>query len=766
MIVISQVGSMPEEDKKASILDNKWILLAIVFAIIVLNVYLRSPLLQFQGLFEPDGFLYYTAIQQAVSHGFIESNPVLLSGYPWHYSFGEDPMLIYATTIPYAILQYTGMSLLDVMRWVPVFFGVIEALAAYFLVRYLADSRFLGLLAMFFVSANSGNIARTAATVYRGDTFVSFFIIIALILMLKVITVKDRKRALWYTLAAGFMVSSGILIWTGGFIIPFLFFACTLPVIMFAFVIGDKEDLYRCMLLDAALLIGYVLNLVYLAAWPGIVHPTILTTPSFLAFLLPTVIGTFLAYWIVRERENGPAIIKAIANSLWTRTAFLLAAIAVIIIIVLATSGSYVHLLATNGNSIYGSGNIYSTTQELQSPFSPAERGFLWDSFGFQLVLAPIGAILFLFLAHLHGNTKHIKKGKITLNMYYSFVVIFSYLFWMAYLQFGAIRYNSMFSIPLALFSAYAIYLGVRLFSNWRLNVAGTLVPVNAIYAGFIFAILAMQVGMTYSQSATSGQADGINPYFLQAMSWMANNTAANSKVLALWPDGSVVEGWAHRQSYMDSVTGENSSRIAPFAQYILNVTPDTQYLTTDGPGGAWHPDYIVARYFWNDEIGGIAVEGNITKNLTDYGFSQLTSMTNSKVNNTIVYQFNNSNYVAQLRITPQSNGTTQTLALLGAVGSNKLALMRKLIFLNQSSLAYEVINLPVNRSVNYSLLVTYSGSSITGAEVLGQKLPYTNMFKMLYECSFTSCALGSGNVTAQLVYANADTKIIHLTYT
>ena len=140
--------------------------------------------------------------------------------------------------------------------------------------------------------------------------------------------------------------------------------------------------------------------------------------------------------------------------------------------------------------------------------------------------------------------------------------------------------------------------------------------------------------------------------------------------------------------------------------------------------------------------------------------------MTNSRVNNTIIYQFNNSNYVAQLRITPESNGTTQTLALIGSVGSNKLALMRSLIFLNQSNLAYEVINLPVNRSVNYSLLVTYSGSSITGAQVLGQKLPYTNMFKMLYECSYTSCALSSGNVTAQLVYANPDTKIIKLTYT
>ena len=752
--------------KKRSVLESKWLLYAIVIGIIILNVYLRSPLFQFQGLFEPDGFNYYTAIQQAVSNGFIESNPIMLSGYPWHYNEGEAPMLIYATVIPYAVLQYTGMSLLDVMRWVPVFFGVIEALAAYFLVRYLANSKILGLLAMFFVSANSGNIARTAATVYRGDTFVSFFIIVALIFMLKVLIAKERKRALWYTLAAGFIVSSGILIWTGGVAIPDLFFISAVLVTMFAFIVGDKEGLYRCMLLDAALLIGYVLNLIYLAAWPGIVHPTLFTTSSFLALLLPMVIGTALAYWIIKERDNGPAIVKTIAGSMKARTAFLLLAIVVIGIIVLAAFGSYIQFLVTNANSIYSSGNIYSTTQELQSPFSPAERGFLWDSFGFQLVLAPIGLILFIFLAHLHGNTRHIKKGKITLNMDYGFVVMFGYLLMMAYLQFGAIRYNSMFSIPLALFSAYAIYLGAKFFNNWRINAAGTMVPVNAIYAGFVFAILAMQIGMTYGQSSTSGQADGINPYFLQAMSWMANNTATNSKVLALWPDGSVVEGWAHRQSYMDSVTGENSSRIAPFAQYILNTTPDVQYLMTDGPKGAWHPDYIVARYFWTDEVGGIAIEGNITKNLTDFGFSQFSTMTNSRVNNTIIYQFNNTYQLAQLRITPEANGTSQTIALIGNRNSSQLALMRSVVLLNQSSLNYEVINMPANRSVNYSMLITYSGSSITGAELLGKKLPYTNMFKMLYECSFQSCAISSGNVSAQLVYANADTKIIHLTYT
>ena len=753
---------MAEEGKKRSILDSKWLLLAVVIAIIALNIYLRIYLLQFQGLFEPDGFYYYTAIQQAVAHGSIESQPILLSGYPFQHNFGEAPMLIYATTIPYAILQYFGMSLIDVMRLVPVFFGVIEALAAYFLVRYLANSKVLGLLAMFFVSASSGNIARTAATVYRGDTFVSFFIIVALIVMLKIISTKERKRALLYTLAGGLLVSSGMLIWTGGVAIPDVWFASMILVTIFAFVAAEKEGLYRCMLLDAALLIGYVLNLIYLSVWSGIVYSTLFSTPTFLVVLLPVIIGTLFAYWLISMKEKGRFnIVKTLTRSITTRTLFLIAVIVLSGIIAYATVGHYISYLVTNAHSIYSSGNIYSTTQELQPP----SIAFLWASFGFQLIFSTIGVILFFFFAHLHGNTRHIKKGILTLNMDYGFVVIFGYFIMMWYLQLGAIRYNSMLSIPLALFSAYALYMGVRFFTNWRLNIAGTMVPVNAIYVGFVIAMLGMQAAFTAGQSFTSAQADGVNTYFLQAMSWMANNTAANAKVLALWPDGSVVEGWAHRQSFMDSVAGENSSRIAPFAQWLLNTSPDMQYLSTDGPTGAWHPDYIVARYFWYQEIGGIAIEGNITQNLTDYGISYMTSLTSSKANSTTIYQFNNTQYVAQLRITPEANGTSQTLALFGPYGGTKLLLMRRVIFLNESSLAYEVINAPVNQSANYTLLITYTGTSITGAQLLGQKLPYTNMFKMLDECSFTSCALSTPNVTAQLVYANPDTKIIKLTY-
>ena len=87
-----------------------------------------------------------------------------ISGFPSHNAIGEAPGLLSVTVIPYDLLSFTGISYYTVMRWMPIVFGILEAITAYFLVKYLSKGRSLGLLAMFFLSISSGNIARTAAT--------------------------------------------------------------------------------------------------------------------------------------------------------------------------------------------------------------------------------------------------------------------------------------------------------------------------------------------------------------------------------------------------------------------------------------------------------------------------------------------------------------------------------------------------------------------------------------------------------------------------
>ena len=109
-------------------LDNNYIFLALAIAIMAVLIYMRTGLLVYQGMFEPDGFFYYTALKQIVASGFsiipMPSMHVLLSGYPWHNTFNEAPGVLWATLIPYFFLRFFGVSLLTVMRSVPILFGV------------------------------------------------------------------------------------------------------------------------------------------------------------------------------------------------------------------------------------------------------------------------------------------------------------------------------------------------------------------------------------------------------------------------------------------------------------------------------------------------------------------------------------------------------------------------------------------------------------------------------------------------------------------
>ena len=127
--------------------------------------------------------------------------------------------------------------------------------------------------------------------------------------------------------------------------------------------------------------------------------------------------------------------------------------------IVVAAFGGYVNTIAqASGVSAPTSTSqqaginyaVGATTQELQKPtFS-----FLYASFSLALYLAPIGVLLFLLLNKRLDGREEESKAFITPT----FIVLLAYLLVTAYLQYNAIRYNSLLSIPLALLSAYALY--------------------------------------------------------------------------------------------------------------------------------------------------------------------------------------------------------------------------------------------------------------------------------------------------------------------
>ena len=740
--------------------DNYYILAVVALAIIVLLVYLRTGLLQYQGLFEPDGFFYYTALKQAAVLGNVSVNmPVLLSGYPWHNGFHEAAGVMYMTLIPYFFLKYVGISLINIMRVVPIIFGILDAIAAYFLVQRLSKSRALGLVAMFFMATSSGNIARTAGTVYRGDTFISFFVMVALILLLNVLEESNVRKKYVYLALTALVVGSGNLVWNGGVIVPAVFLASLVVVVAYGFIASDEKALMNSLLLIGAGFIAYLLSNVWIYAL--LANPNVLTGGSFLFIFIPMAIAAAAAYYIIMDRKASNRF-AMLTGTLSKRLAFVVVASLLIMGIIYAVAGSYISNLMTNGGSIYQYGggensNVAATTQELQAP----TYSFLWASFGLQLYLAPVAVILFLLFAHVHGNKQRLRKGRLSLNLNYGFAVLFVYLLMTAYLQNGAIRYNSMLAEPLALFAAYAVYLVYMLIKDYSIAIGGADLKFGYIWVGIFLALAVFQVSLTQAQSFASTQADGVNPYFLSAMTWMSQNTPKNATVDDLWPDGSLVEGWANRTSFQDSVGGENGTRILSFGKFIFNSKTDSQYLINT----AYKPQYLLVRNFWFNELGGIAVEANLTGNLSEYGYDIFSGFNSGGNASRQVYTFTSGTYTAQMVVTPGVNGTANTQAYIAQAGGVGYAPMAHIELLNQSNGGYTILNSLYNQSANLTLLVSILGRNITDAAVIGPKLYESNFFKLIMQCGYTECNYGNANVSAQLVYRNPDSKIIKLTY-
>lgn len=140
--------------------------------------------------------------------------------------------------------------------------------------------------------------------------------------------------------------------------------------------------------------------------------------------------------------------------------------------------------------------------------------------------------------------------------------------------------------------------------------------------------------------------ADNINPQFIAALSWLHTNTSPNATILTLWPDGSVVEGYAQRQSYTDSMMSLNPTAAAAFEHFLYAKEGNYTYLLDV------HPSYLLVRRTWLEESIGMLLEAGLPLNTSYQGtnlqqFLQLNDTAPPpfpvvyRNNNTIIYAIN-----------------------------------------------------------------------------------------------------------------------------
>ncbi len=453
---------------------NLILTIAVLALIVIVTIYFRVSLLKYFGFYEPDGFYHFSIIREIVNNGFLPPKYSLLSGWPVHAAINAEPLgLYYATVIPYFFLRFFGVSYYTVMRFVPVLFAFLDIIFAYLLVRKFNKDRALSLLVALFIGLSMGDAARTSTTIYRGDGFVTAFLLIALIFIIDAIRANKRNDKLKYALASAFTLSIGNLVWNGAAFAIATCIAFIVVMALYAFIKEDKNLFESLDYLLGAMFVWWILANIYLKL--GWIRVQSFVGYYFILLLIILLLGIQLLRYFIKNKHRFGVYTKGVWNKIATFTVIIIIGV----LVVYALAPSFVYEIFT-GNGFVVTSSFAATIEELQAP-SPA---FLFASFGPTLFTTPMALMIYFssfinfgkdffllliavcFLPYLFmqvdgvDEKKGFFSGKAVFRFELSDVMIMLIIFYLltAYLQINTVRFNSLLAVPFAIFTAYTFY--------------------------------------------------------------------------------------------------------------------------------------------------------------------------------------------------------------------------------------------------------------------------------------------------------------------
>lgn len=188
------------------------------------------------------------------------------------------------------------------------------------------------------------------------------------------------------------------------------------------------------------------------------------------------------------------------------------------------------------------------------------------------------------------------------------------------------VRWIFLLGVPMAVFGGMGMHTAYRWIKNIRIGKVHISAPVLVI----IFWAFALSFSTAYLWE--QGAVVGLAPQ-LEATAWISQNTPRNATFLSWWSDGSIIEGWGNRTSYVESVNA-NSTRINAFARFILAHNGNYSYIKEV------KPDYLFISNY-TPIIAGIEQDGNLTNadiNMTD---TNLAHLMDGNVSLPLVYSYN-----------------------------------------------------------------------------------------------------------------------------
>ncbi len=753
-----------------NILKNK---IFIIFAILIIfiGILIRTQLLQYPGFFEPDGFYHFAVIRAAVNNNFQIPKTLSLSGAPSNPEITEPYGLYWVTLIPYFFLRFLGISYYNIFRLIPVLFGILDIIGTYYLSRFLSKNKFFGLLVMFFVAISLGNVSKTLALVYRGDAFVSIFLIVSLIFILKIFQENNRYKKILYTVFSGISLSFGSLVWNGASFAILVYIIGFLALIVFGYILNNKDMFKNSIYLIFGLGIWFLLVLIYQAllfikssnqALLGLSFITL----YFLIIIFYAILYAFNKYNFFNTRKIKTLVIFGL---------IIFGSLASVIFL----QGLITRIFIDNG--FFHVNAFFSSIEELLPPtynftlisfniiifLTPMSifivLGTIFQNYSFIFwIISIISFVPFLFMKIDYDGTWLDSKLEIKENVTPYMLILAAYFTITSYLLISGIRFSSLFSIPLAIFSAYSIYWLINLIINKNINLnelqnkSKKYMVAPMAFIIFIVIVVLYLTTIFYHVNIS----DGITNQTLNGVKWLSNNTPTNSIILTLWTEGSIVEGWGNRTSVIDSVGSQNIVKINTFYNWLINDSNSTEIFYNKSMGS---PDYLLVRYYWMNFLPEIYNTLNISNKIYIMNYKNI----NSNFNGT-KYEFLDSSYKNATLLEPDNKNNTifPVGKFINSTGTY-----------NFSSIDFYNVNDSYTTRINYTngiyyAIVLYSNDTIKnktigispiGVYVLSKNVFYSNIIKVLYECNQDTCIFDNKSVSFKLAYMNSDMKIFKI---
>ncbi|MEM0148286.1 MAG: STT3 domain-containing protein [Candidatus Micrarchaeaceae archaeon] len=341
---------------------------------------------------------------------------------------------------------------------------------------------------------------------------------------------------------------------------------------------------------------GFIaLTALSLAWWSGGFYA--LAAP--LLFAISAAVFHFLPK-AIKKTANNPILRNRLTNLL--------------IIAVLLCAYPIYTILIPKLQSIAGGYTTFITSDVAE--LAPTSTGWILSYYNW----AYIGAILGLVLLIYFGNWERFHKP------YYAILALALPAIIM---ETFAVRWLILFTVPACILAAYFVYAMFTMLKVWQKR---------QLFLAIGLCAIAFASGLTFMLAYQP--TDYLNSQFLSALAWMKSNTPLNSTILTMWPDGSVVEGWAERQSYTDSIMSQRPDIIVAFEKFLYANAGNYSYVKSI------KPSYLLVRQTWKLETIGILAELSypLNKSINGTNLQQLLNGTAPypivfKNNDTIIYK-------------------------------------------------------------------------------------------------------------------------------